>query len=279
MKRVVLTGSTGLIGKEAIKPLEDLGFEVFCLTSKNCNLFDEVAVQEFFKEVKPQYLLHFAWYTKEGYLESDLNPKYVEASLNMLKIFKNNGGKRAIFAGTCFEYRFKDEPLKETDELNPQSLYAKCKCELREKAEKYSEENDISFGWGRIFYVFGRNEHPNRFTSYIINNLKSNKPVEIKYGQLIKDYMYTKDIAAAFVKFLDSEVKGCVNICTGNEISLSYYATMIAEKLEKEDFLEIKNETTSQPSKIIGDNTRLIEEVGYTIQYNLKNALEEIFQR
>lgn len=278
MKKVVLTGSTGLIGKEATKPLEDAGFEVHCLTSTNCNLFDETAVNEFFRKIKPEYLLHFAWFTGEGYLESDLNEKYIAASMNMLEIFKQNGGKRAVFAGTCFEYNFKDERLKETDPVKPTTLYAISKNKLREYAEIYCAQNDLSFGWGRIFYVFGKNEHEKRLTGHLINKLRQNKTVEIKCGQLIKDYMYTKDIANAFVKFLDSDVQGIVNICTGKGISLKDYSILIAEKLQKTELLRIQSEQTNQPAKIVGDNTRLTKEVNFTCEFSIEKAIDEILE-
>ena len=103
--------------------------------------------------------------------------------MNMLSAFKQNGGRRAVFAGTCFEYKFKDAPLKENDELNPLTIYAKCKVELFKQATEYCIQNGISFGWGRIFYVYGKNENEKRLTPYLINNLKNNKTTEIKCGQ------------------------------------------------------------------------------------------------
>lgn len=254
---VILTGSTGLIGKEAIEPLEKSGFEVFCLSSKTCNLFDYKSVQNYFEEIRPEFLLHFAWITGGDYLSNPINNEYVSASMNMLKAFKDNGGKRVVMAGTCFEYDFKNEPIKESSPLNPQTLYAKCKVELCQKASEYCARNEISFAWGRIFYVFGHNEKEGRLTNSIINALSKNEEFTIKNGQLIRDYMYTKDIAKSFVELLKSDVKGPVNICTGKGISLGDYAMEIAKKLHKKNLLKIHNEETSQPLQIVGDNSIL----------------------
>ncbi len=277
-KRVVITGAGGLIGKEALEPLENSGFEVFCLKTKECNLFDYEAVENYFQKIKPEYLLHFAWFTGEGYLESELNTQYVNASLNMLKSFKENGGQRAIFTGTCFEYEFKNTPLKENDKLNPKTLYAKSKCELHEKAEIYCKNNNISFGWGRIFYVFGHKESEKRLTGAILKKLRNNERVEVNCGQLIKDYVYTKDIARAFVKFLDSNIEGCVNICTGKGIFLETFAKKIAKAMNKEELLKIEYKETSQPPMIIGDNTRLLKEVGFQFKYSFEEAIERIIK-
>jgi nucleoside-diphosphate-sugar epimerase len=278
MKKIVVTGATGLIGKEAIEPLKQAGFEVYTLNTQTCNIFDETAVKNLFEKIKPQYLLHFAWAASGDYLTTNANFDFLTASLNMLKHFKENGGARAVISGTCFEYEFKNELLKETGNINPQTVYAKCKNYLREIAQLYCAQNNISFGWGRIFYVLGHGEAPKRLTPYVINSLKNNQKVIIKSGNLVKDYMYTKDIAGAFVKFLESPVEGVVNICTGKPISLKDYALKIAQKLGKTDLVEIKNETTLEPPFIVGDNSRLINEVGYKIKYSLSEALDNIIK-
>jgi GDP-6-deoxy-D-talose 4-dehydrogenase len=292
MKKVLLTGATGLIGKYALQFLLDEGFEVFAVSSKEGNgegergnkinwvkadLLNINDIKQIFEKVKPEYFLHFAWDTTPGtYLESNINFDWLKSSLEMLKQFKLNGGKRAVFAGTCFEYEFKEEPLKEDGKLNPQTVYAKCKCHLNELAALYSQKNDISFGWGRIFYVFGAQEQEKRLTPHVINSLRQNKEVIITSGKLIKDYIYAKDIAGAFVKFLASDVLGNVNICTSKPVSIENYVKIIAEKLNKTQFIVIKDEDMGEPPIIAGDNTRLVNEVGYKNFYSPDKALDEI---
>lgn len=286
-KKVIVTGATGLIGKEVLKPLQELGYEIYALTTKDvpadtdinwkkCDIFFEKSLRAVFEEVKPSHLLNLAWTATGDYLNSQINFDFVKAGLSMLKYFKENNGKRAVFAGTCFEYKFKDAALIEADELNPQTIYAKCKNNLREQAEKYSQSNDISFGWGRIFYVYGIGENEKRLTAHLVNRLSKDKIATIQSGQLIKDYMYTKDIASAFAAFLDSETEGCVNICTGKGISLGDYSAKIAEKLGKTEFLKINREETAQPPVIVGDNSRLINEVGFKPLYSLDTGIDEI---
>ena len=295
-KRVIITGASGLIGKEALEPLKKAEFEIFALTMDNqdawthgrmdawqkqatwipCNLFDNNNLQKVFKEVKPSHLLNFAWATTGDYLTSNINYDFLKAGMDLLEYFAENGGKRAVFSGTCFEYKFKDEPLKESDPLNPETPYAKCKNSLREMSELYCAQNNISFGWGRIFYVFGHGEDKKRLTAHIIDSLKNGKEVTINNGTLIRDYIYSKDIAGAFAKFLDSPVTGAVNICTGKGITLADYAITIANKLGRPELIKILNEPTAQPKIITGDNTKLTKEIGYEIKYPLSKAIDNI---
>ncbi|AKL97711.1 NAD-dependent epimerase/dehydratase family protein [Endomicrobium proavitum] len=288
-KKVILTGATGLIGKEVIEPLKKSGFDIYALNiDKNnpdngvnwieCNIFNYAQIKSVFEKVKPEYLLNFAWATVGDYLSSNINFDFLKAGLELLKHFAANGGKRAVFSGTCFEYKFKNSPLKETDDLNPETVYAKCKNYLRELSELYCKQNNINFGWGRIFYVYGHKENEKRLTAHIIKSIKENKEVIINAGSLVKDYMYSKDIGAAFAKFLDSGVSGAVNICTGKGISLADYALTIADKFNRKDLIKILNEPSNQPPFIVGDNLRLINEVGYKTQYALSAAIDNILK-
>lgn len=289
-KKVIVTGATGLIGKELLMPLKQAGFDVYPITIDENNpyipgihwlkgnLFDETFLAEIFAQVQPQYLLNMAWCTTGSYQNSNLNFDFVRAGLTLLKHFAQNGGTRAVFAGTCFEYAFKDEPIKEIDKIEPHNIYAFCKNSLHELAAQFCKANNISFGYGRIFYVYGRNEHKTRLTASIINALKAGQTVSVNHAQLVKDYMYSKDIAVAFVKLLESKTEGPVNICTGVPVSLAVYAQTVAHLLNKEHLLDLKNLPTNQPPVIVGDNNRLLQEVGFTPKYTLQEALQEIIK-
>lgn len=287
-KRVLLTGATGLIGQETIVPLQSMGFDVYAVTRSNnhpnanihwinIDLFNKDAIKSVMHDIKPQYLLNMAWCTTGDYLKSDLNYDFLNSGINLLQSFNDNGGKRAVFAGTCFEYKFKDEPLKETDELDAnKTTYTFCKNKLRETAEYFCDKHNISFGWGRIFYVFGHNENKTRLTGMVIDKLSKNEPVIIKSGQLKKDYMYSKDIGKAFACFLDSDTIGVVNICSGHAIYIRDYVMQIAQTMGRPDLVMFMDEPTNQPPIIVGDNTRLKKEVGYDKFHNVGEAIKEI---
>ncbi len=287
-KTLFVTGATGLIGKELWQPLTQAGFEVYALAIEDTlpqiphihwlkgNLFNPASVAQLMAQVKPQYLLNMAWATTGNYQTSNINFDFLCAGIQLLKSFAVNGGQRVVFAGTCLEYAPQNRPIKETDPLAPSVPYALCKQLLFQATQSFCGQNNLSFACGRIFYVYGKGEAPTRLTASIINSLKDDKTVSIKFSQLTKDYMYTKDIAGAFTALLSSNVQGAVNICTGQGISLAQYATAIAQKLGKTQLLDLQTLPTTQPLCIVGDNTRLTREVGFTPAYTLEKALDEI---
>lgn len=286
MKKVILTGGTGLIGTQTIPCLLNAGFKVYVMTMGDevstdnvtyikANLFDKNAVDKMFSDVQPEYLLHYAWLST-GLFNDNMNFDFLTSSIDMLKSFHKYGGKRVVMAGTYAEYGYHNETLKETMPAEPINIYSQCKDFVHKIAEVYCHNNNISFGWGRIFSAFGKEKDPRRLTSDVINHLSANQEVVIRSGSLIRDYIYTKDIAAAFVKFLDSNVEGVVNICTGKDSSIHDYVMKIAQAMGKENLVVFNEQASPQQIRVVGDSTRLNKEVGFVPQYTIEEAIKEI---
>ena len=294
MKSVLLTGGTGLIGKEALLPLRERGFEVFALKRPNSvppggcgeenvrwldgDLFNPADVARVCEAAHAEYLLHFAWCTRDDYLTSNRNFDYLAASLGLLENFAAQGGRRAVCAGTCFEYAFAEKPLPENAPLDPTTPYAHCKCHLRELCELFAAQNRLEFAWGRIFFVFGRGEHAKRLGGKLVANFRRGEPVFIPPVPLTRDYIYTKDIAGAFAALTDSAVTGGVNIGTGKPVTLRDFALAFARELHAEHLLreDPQMDVSRQPPLIAADNRRLREEVGYSMRYDLESAVRDI---
>ena len=287
-RTVLVTGATGLIGRELAEPLLAAGFDVHAITIDDAhpdngvhwipgNLFDAAFLRETVRTLRPSHLLNMAWSTTGDYLTSDVNFDFLEAGIQLAREFAAAGGQRAVYAGTCFEYRFNDAPLREDGPLEPnRNHYTFCKNALRETAGRIFTSAGVSFAHGRIFYVYGRGEAPTRLCGRLVNNLRRGDPVTISDGSLLRDYIYTRDIAGAFAALLASDVEGPVNICTGRPVSLRDFALAAARRFGREDLLVFQQGPSGQPPRIVGDATRLVREVGFTPRYTLDEALDEI---
>jgi len=287
-KIILVTGATGLIGKEVLNPLLKRGFEIHALTIDTptqtggavwhrINLFNFDAVNATVTAIRPTHLLNLAWATTGDYLSNPINYSFLAAGTNLIRAFAAIGGKRAVFAGTCFEYVFKNEPLKESDPLAPEKYtYTFCKNALREIAERCCSEYGISFGYGRIFFVYGRNEDPRRLAGSIFEKITHGQTITITGGPLARDYMYAKDIANAFAVLVDSDVRGTVNIGTGQAVTIEQFAKTFAEALGHPELVNYQPKPGSQPPLIVADVSRLKNEVGFTPSFTLESALRDI---
>jgi nucleoside-diphosphate-sugar epimerase len=136
---------------------------------------------------------------------------------------------------------------------------------------------DISGVWGRPFFLYGPHEHPLRLVSSVIRSILLDRPADCSHGNQIRDFLYVKDVADAFVALLESNITGPVNIVSGQPISLKEIIYKIAEKMNRPDLIRlgILKTPADDPEVLVGDTTRLFEEVGWQPKYNLDQGLEE----
>jgi nucleoside-diphosphate-sugar epimerase len=288
----MITGATGFIGQQTIKCFDPRVFEVHCVTSHKkmddhddgvfwhtANLLNERDRLNLFKTVKPSHLLHLAWNTNPTtYSTSDMNLKWLTASVSMLRSFNEFNGERATFVGTCAEYDWSYGFCSENiTPLRPATLYGVCKNSLREVSESFCKQNDISSSWGRAFFLYGPNEQRGRLVPSIVLSLLKNAPVDVTHGTQMRDFLYSKDVGSALVALLCSNVTGAVNIGSGVPISIHEIADKIGVKLGKSELINYGGIETpkDEPPLILADNRRLDQEVGWKPRYTLAGSLEE----
>ncbi len=288
MKKVLVTGATGFIGRHSLDILLNEGFEVHAITRiakssfnneilwHELDLFDEIAVSELMQRIKPTHLIHFAWYAVPNkYWTSKINLDFTRASVFLAEQFVLNGGERFVGAGTCAEYDWNYSFLDESNTpLIPRSLYGVCKNSLQLILSKYFKDNGVGFAWGRVFFTFGPYEDSTRLIPSIINNLRDNKTAICRNGDFIRDFMYVEDVALAFVSLLNSNVLGPINICNNQPIKIKDILNEVALKMGKSHFLSFENNINStEPSELVGNNFRLINELKCDPQYTISEGL------
>lgn len=296
MKKVLLTGATGFIGRSAIRPLLAKNYIVHAVTSKplhfhtdenifwhQTNLLDVNETTNLIKKIRPTHLLHFAWYVEQGKVWNAVeNLDWLRASLHLAQQFVENGGKRLVVSGTCAEYDWTESGIysEKSTRLVPQQLYGITKHSLNLTLTKFAEISNISYAWGRVFYLFGANEHHRRLVPSVINALLKNEPAETSHGNQIRDFLDVEAVAEAFVATLESDVFGSVNIASGKGVRIVDVVKQIADIAGRPDLLKIgaipaqKNE----PSEMVADVTRLREEIGWRDDFDLRAKLKETFE-
>jgi len=292
MKRLLLTGATGFIGRHCLELLfTEKAFEIHAVSSKELksnwldvhwhqiDLLDSNQVSKLLAKVRPSHLLHFAWHTDpETCYTSVENLRWVEASLSLLRSFSSHGGKRIVVAGTCAEYDWKYGYCSENlTPLFPTTLYGICKHSLQIMLAVFSKQTGLSSAWGRIFFVYGPYDYPNKLVPSVTRSFLQGKRALCSHGNQIRDYLYVQDVADALIDILKSDVQGPVNVCSGQPIPLKEIVHKIAEKLGGENLIRLGALPVSpdEPDLIVGNVGRLLNDVGWQPKYDLDKGLDK----
>ena len=290
MKRILITGAAGFIGRYTLPLLTDYDIHAVSRQPQQASdtihwhpidLLDNEQVSHLMQDVQPTHLLHFAWdVDPANYRHSLLNYQWVSATLHLLQQFHLVGGQRAVLAGTCFEYNLEAGFCSEDKTpLVTDMPYTACKSSLFHLATSYAQQVGLSLAWGRIFYLYGAEEKPQRFIPYIIQTLLNGQVAKTSHGEQYRDFLYVHDVASAFVALLNSDVTGAVNIASGEPVRLKDIIHQIADRLDARHLVQLgARPANHEPPMIVADVQRLKQEVGWKPHYSLADGLAKTVQ-
>ncbi len=287
-KKVLITGGTGFIGRNVVDELISRGWEVHSLVfppfapekegliQYEMNLMDTDAVNKFLKEHNFENLIHLAWYVGPKCHVHDLNLDWTLATLNLLKSFKENGGKRFAGAGTISEYEYKYGYLLEDETpTSPKTLYGESKNSIYKIASVYCKQNGIEFKWPRIFNLYGPAEKSQRLMPSVINSCLKGEDVKVSDCLKFQDYLHVKDTACGIVDVFESDIEGAVNICSGKPVQLRAIVEKIAELTNfKGKILWGAIPAAFGDEVVVGNNEKL-KSIGWNQKYSLEEGLKE----
>jgi nucleoside-diphosphate-sugar epimerase len=294
VKRVLVTGGTGFIGRNVLGGLVERGFEVHA-TSRvvkdgaepgirwhEVDLTDEGAVKVVLKQVSPTHLLHLAWYVEHGaFWSSAENVRWVAASLNLLLRFRESGGKRAVIAGTCAEYQWSHEDLTESSSpVVPSTLYGVSKDALRRVAMAFAEGAGIEIAWGRIFFLYGPHEHPARLVPSVTRHVLRGELARCSDGEQVRDFLHVRDAAGAFAALLDSSTTGAVNIASGVAVTIGEVVGTIGRIAGRPDLIGLGRipRAPVDPDRICANVEKLFEGTSWRPEFSLESGLRETME-
>jgi nucleoside-diphosphate-sugar epimerase len=290
--RALVTGATGFVGRHALRPLAERGFEVHAVTSReppaeledlavwyHADLLEPAAAEAVIDAARPTHLLHLAWYAEHGeYWTSLENVRWVEASLLLLRRFAAAGGERAVVAGTCAEYDWSRSPLSEVGTpLVPATLYGAAKHGLHVVTGALAERAGFELAWGRIFFVYGPGEDPRRLVASVARALARGERARASHGRQLRDFLHVEEVADAFAALLAAGVTGAVNVAAGTSVSIREIVELLGGLSGRPELVELGAlpARPGDPDELSADVRRLRDEVGWQPGRSLEDGLRE----
>lgn len=244
--RIAITGGSGFIGRGVVEHLRSAGHDVLALGRRPpdvpgvrfafCDLLEPGAAREILMRERASHLVHLAWVTEpQSFWRAPHNLDWVAASLHLARAFVESGGERIVVAGTCAEYAWQGLPCDaDASPLLPQHLYGVAKDALRRTLAAYLADTQVSFAWGRVFFVYGPGEPESKLVSSTLARLQRGEALASREPQRRLDFVYVDDVARAFALLATSSWSGPVNVASGSAIPVGELLRRLARQFGRE---------------------------------------------
>lgn len=274
MKRILITGVDGFIGKNLVEYLDGM-YDILPVSRKEADLLDQKQVERLFQKETIDTVIHSATQSTLG------KGREYELTLlkNNLKMFFNlerchSFYGKLIFLGSGAEYDKRQSLAfvgeEDFDNFVPDDDYGFSKYIM----SKMMSNSDKIYNL-RLFGIFGPYENYNyRFISNVICKALSGRNIII-HQNVMFDYLYIKDLCKILPWFIENiPCHNCYNVCTGEQHDIVSIAKEIVKQTGSASRIQVEkagwNKTYS------GSNKRLIKEIGSIAFTPLEKAIGEL---
>jgi len=232
MKRIFITGSSGMLGSSLLRSLKKK-YKVECLSNnkyikKNnfLNYSSKKSINNFIiKNGIPDYFLHVGWgkmtdpHSSYHIIENYINSK------NLLDIFFNKGLKNFIFIGSINEYgsnkgAVTEKNLSRIDLRN----YEKGKIKFGEYGKKLANKVNKNFIHIRLSNLYGPLQKKGSLIYSIHDAYKKGKELKLTPLNIYRDYIFSEEAAVGIIKIMNKVSKTLtINLGSGKNISMRYF--------------------------------------------------------
>ena len=289
MKRALVTGASGFVGRSTVVALKRLGYEVHGVARTvapqvpvdrwhEADLLEPSAAERLAPEAEPSHLVLLAWTTRHGsYWEDPANQDWVTATQRLVGAFAEAGGERVVLGGSCAQYDWSEAaPMSETlTPRRPSTRYGRAKQAAEELLAEAAAPAGLSAATALLFFPYGPYEQPERLVPSVVRRLLEDEEARTSTGRQVRDFLHVHDCGRALAAVVDAELTGPVNIGSGNGTSVADVATTLAEIVGREDLLRLGELGDGDETRVVADVGRLAGELGFEPRYGLEDGLRD----
>jgi len=301
--KIYVAGHTGMVGSAIVRHLQGKGFKQLILRSrKKLDLFDQIAVKQFYLDEKPEYVFVAAARVGGVNANNTLRAQFIYENLqiqnNLIHYAYESEVKKLLFLGSsCIYPRNAPQPMKEeyllSGDLEPTNEpYAVAKIAGIKMSESYYQQYGCQFFSVMPTNAYGPNDNYDLDTSHalpaLIRKIQEAKVSNARKvtvwgsGKPLREFIHVDDIADACVFIMGLDFRELyeqglthLNVGTGNEITIRELAELISGIVGfSGDFIFDQSMPDGTPRKLL-DVSR-INELGWRHQISLEEGIKAL---
>ena len=255
--KILLIGSSGLIGSALTEKIDKKKFKLICYDIKKpknvSNIFfikgsveDLKELYKKTKSIKIDIVIHLAAFLGVKNTEKD-KLKCLDINIlgtkNVLDFCLKRKVKKIIFSSSSEVYGEGGRIfLKEESFLKPKSVYGITKVVNEEYIKAYCKKTKLNYNICRFFNIYGTNQRNDFVIPNFINKIKKNQAIKIYgKGDQIRSFCYVDDAVEASINILYFKGSKTFNIAGDEVISLKAICMLITKLLDKQPNLKHEN--------------------------------------
>lgn len=299
MKRVIVTGATGMIGASMIEQMVNDDIEVFAIirpnSSKKKNIIKHKLITiiecdvknllslSYLENKKIDTFYHFAWDGTYGASRNDamLQESNIKTTLEAVELANILNCKIFIGAGSQAEFGPVAGIISDKISKNPETGYGIAKLTAGRLSKIACEKYGIRHCWGRIISTYGPRDNTFTMVMSSIIGMLNGERIKFTKGDQLWDYVYGGDCSKAFYLIGDKGIHGkSYTIGSGKTKKLSEFIKIIRECINPE--LEIglgeKDYYPNQVMQLSADISELEEDTGFIAEVSFEEGIRKTIE-
>ena len=270
MNSILVTGSSGFIGRKVVEKLPKLGVITDYDNSIRVNLEN---IEEVMKINSADTVIHLAGKTPKKELKwNDYFSNNISSTSNILEYCVKKNVKKLIYVSNYIYGNPKYSPIDEIHPINPHNAYSESKYLAERLCKFYCDKTNLNLIILRPFNIYGESMNEGFLLSNLINSVKTNEKVTIINKDSRRDLLHVDDFVDLILKIKDYNCKFEIfNVGTG--ISSSF--NEIIEKIEKITLKKLDLEYLEDKKIFIEDIKADITKIKEKLDWKPRIGIEE----
>ena len=249
--KVFIAGHRGLVGSALVREFETQGYRNLILRDRTqVDLRNQAAVETFFQENKPEYVVHAAGLVggilANSTRQADFLYENLMVAANVIHAAAANGTKKLLFLGSsCIYPKLARQPIREdsllTSALEPTNEgYAIAKIAGLKLCSNYRAQHGKNFISAMPTNLYGPFDNFDLQSSHVLPALLrkfhdakfkgADEVVLWGTGKPLREFLYVDDLARALVCLMHTyESEQTINVGSGEEVAISDLAHIVSE--------------------------------------------------